>query len=132
KDARALVRPDAGGQPVRRVVRLFHSLVRSPERENREHRAEYLFPRYAVRLRHIGEKRRREPESALGQDALGLVQLGAFFTPRLDQALDLFQLGARVDGADVGVLVKWVAQATGREPSLQLLKQRLGNRLLHQ
>src|SRR5204863_3569 len=61
EDARALLRPDAGGQPVRRVVRLLDRLVGRAEREHREHGAEDLLLRDPVTLRHVREHRRREP-----------------------------------------------------------------------
>src|SRR5207245_8681340 len=81
-------------------------------------------------LRHVGEKGRREPEAPSWQHTFRLVELGALLDPRLDQALDLLELSARADRSDVGVLVERVAQAQRREPSLQLLEQRLGDRLL--
>src|SRR4029077_3232695 len=63
QDQRALLGPDPGGQPVRRVVGLLYRLGRRPEREHREHRAEDLLPGDAVRLGHAGEHRGREPEA---------------------------------------------------------------------
>src|SRR5207244_9003297 len=132
QDSRALVRPHAGGKAVRRVVRLLDCLIRRAEGEYREHRPKDLFAGDAVRLRHVGEQRRREPEPALGQQALGLIELGAFFDSRLDEALDLLQLRPRADRPDVGVLVERVAQAQRGAPWLQLVQQRLRDRLLDQ
>src|SRR4029453_7133530 len=50
QDLRALVAPDTGRQPVRRVVRLLDRLGRGPERQHRQHRAEDLLAGDPVRL----------------------------------------------------------------------------------
>src|SRR3954453_23581043 len=55
EDALALLRPDAGAQSVRRVVRLLDRLVRRAEREDGQHRAEDLLLRDAVALCDVRE-----------------------------------------------------------------------------
>src|SRR3954468_19449704 len=77
EDAGALLRPDPGAQPVRRVVRLLDRLVGRAERQHREHRPEDLLLRDAVALRDVREDRRREPVTLLRQSARRLVDLGA-------------------------------------------------------
>src|SRR5215472_3104239 len=77
EDARALLGPDPGAQPVRRVVRLLHGLVRGSESEDREDGAKDLFLRDPVALRDVREDGRREPVALLGEDAGRLVDLSA-------------------------------------------------------
>jgi hypothetical protein len=60
-----------------------------------------------------------------------LEDLRAFLDARFDELLDLLQLRFRVDGADIGVLVERVAEPERAEAELQLLQQRLRDRLLH-
>ena len=71
-----------------------------------------------------------EPVALLGQPARRLVDLGALLLPARDELLDLLELLLRVDRADVGVLVERIADAQRRQPPLQLLDQRLVDRLL--
>ncbi len=130
EDPRALLRPDAGREPVRRVVRLLDRLVRRAERQHREHRPEDLLLRDPVALRDVREDGRHEPVALLRQAARRLVDLGALLLPALDELLDLLELLPRVDRADVGVLVERVADAQGRQPPLQLLDHVLVDRLL--
>src|SRR4051794_19048665 len=101
EDARALLRPHARAQPVRRVVRLLHRLVGGTEREDAEHGAEDLLLRDAVALRDVREDRRREPVALLGEAARRLVDLGPLFLACGDELLDLLELHARVDRADI-------------------------------
>src|SRR3984885_2559928 len=55
EDPGALLGPDSGGQPVRRVVRLLHRLPRSTEGQYGQHRTEDLLAGDPVRLGHPGE-----------------------------------------------------------------------------
>src|SRR5579884_3833073 len=130
EDARALLRPDAGAQPVRRVVRLLDRLVRRAEGEDGEDGAEDLLLGDPVALRDVGEDGRREPVALLGERARRLVDLRALLLARGDELADLLQLGGGVDRAHVGVLVERVADAQGREAPLQLRDERLVDRLL--
>src|SRR5437868_8181041 len=111
EDARALLRPHAGGEAVRRVVRLLDRLLGRAEGEHAEDGAEDLFLRDPVALRDVGEDRRRKPVAALGEPARRLVDLGALGAPCSDELLDLLELLTRVDRADVRVLVERVADA---------------------
>src|SRR5262249_34478082 len=132
EDPRALLRPYPGRQAVRRVVRLLERLLRRAEGEDREHRPEDLLARDPVRLAHAGEEGGTEPEAALREAAFGLVDLGALLDPRRDELLDLRELRRRVDGADVRVLVERVAHPKRAQPLLQLVEDRLEDRLLHE
>ena len=67
QDPRALVGPDAGRQPVRRVVGLLDRLGGRAEGQHRQHRAEDLLAGDPVGLGDAGEDRRREPEAVVGQ-----------------------------------------------------------------
>ena len=130
QDPRALVGPDPGRQAVRRVVRLLDRLLGRPERQHRQHRPEDLLARDPVRLGDVREQRRAEEVAALGQVAGRLVHLGALGQAGRDELGDLLELGPRVDRADVGVLVERVADPDRREAVLELLDQRLDDRLL--
>src|SRR4051794_25391858 len=130
EDARALLRPDAGAEPVRRVVRLLDRLVRRAEGEDGEDRAEDLLLRDPVTLSDVREHGRREPVALLGQDAGRLVDLGALLLPGRDELADLLELRGGVDGPDVGVLVQWIADPQRREAALELRHERLVDRLL--
>src|SRR5437763_9223280 len=94
EDARALLRPDAGGEPVRGVVRLLDRLVRRPEGEHAEHRAEDLLLRDPVALRHVREDRRREPVALLGETARRLVDVRSLVAADGHELFDLVQLRA--------------------------------------
>src|ERR687888_467268 len=132
ENARALLRPDARAEAVRRVVRLLDRFLRCAEGEDREDGAEDLFLRDPVALRDVREDGGREPVAALGEAARRLVDLRALLLAGRDQLRDLVELLLRVDRADVGVLVERVADAEGRESPLQLLDDRLVDRLLHE
>ena len=132
EDARALLRPDAGAEAVRRVVRLLDRLLGRAERQHREHRAEDLLLRDAIALRDVREDGRREPVALLRQAARRLVDLGALLLAGLDELPDLLELHLRVDRADVGVLVERIADAQRLEAALQLLDERLVDRLLRE
>src|SRR6266496_1668681 len=97
EDARALLRPDACAETVRRVVRLLDCLVRRAEREDRQHGTEDLLLRDPVALRHVGEDGRHEPVALLGEAARRLVDLGALLLAGRDELLDLLELLLRVD-----------------------------------
>src|SRR6478672_6330643 len=60
EDPGALLRPDPGAQPVRRVVRLLHRLFRRAEGEDGEDGAEDLLLRDPVALRDVREHGRHE------------------------------------------------------------------------
>src|SRR6266508_4460054 len=111
EDARALLRPDARAEAVHRVVRLLDRLVRRAERQHAQHRTEDLLLRDPVALRDVREDGRREPVALLRQAARRLVDLRSFVASRLHELFDLVELHARVDRADVGVLVERVADA---------------------
>src|SRR3954471_2787280 len=132
EDARAFLRPDPGAQSVRCVVRLLDRFLGRAEGQHRENRAEDLFLRDPIALRDVREDRRREPVALLGQAAGRLVDLSALFLARRDELFDLLELLARVDRADVGVLVERVADTERRQSPLQLLDQRLVDRFLHE
>src|SRR4029079_1072843 len=57
-------------------------------------------------------------------------EVGALGFAGLDELRDLLELLLRVDRADVGVLVERVADPDRREAVLELLDQRLDDRLL--
>src|SRR5581483_10984879 len=96
EDARSLLRPDAGAQAVRGVVRLLHRLLRRPEREHAQDRPEDLLLGDPVALRDVREDGRREPVALLGEPAGWLVDLGALFLAGGDELLDLLELHPRV------------------------------------
>ena len=81
-------------------------------------------------LGDVREQRRAEEVAAVGQVAGRLVHLGALGDAGRDELGDLLELGLRIDRADVGVLVERVADADRREPVLELVDQRLVDRLL--
>ena len=81
-------------------------------------------------LGDVREERRAEEVAAVGQVARGLVEVGALGLARLDELRDLLELGLRVDRPDVGVLVERVADADRRQAVLELLDERLDDRLL--
>src|SRR6185437_972799 len=100
------------------------------ERQHTEDRAENLLLGDAVALRDVREDGRREPVALLREAARRLVDVGALLAAARDELLDLLQLHARVDRADVGVLVERIADAQRRQPLLQLLDERLVDGLL--
>src|SRR5439155_26030385 len=104
--------------------------LRGAEGEDAEHRSENLLLRDPVALCDVREDGGREPVALLREAARGLVDLGALVLAGLDELLDLLELHRRVDRADVGVLVERVADAKRLEPPLQLLDERLAERLL--
>src|SRR5688572_28502155 len=65
EDARALLRPDAGAEAVRSVVRLLDCLLRRAEGEHGQHRPEDLLLRDPVALRDVREDGRDEPVALL-------------------------------------------------------------------
>src|SRR4051794_7240998 len=132
EDARALLRPDAGAEAVRRVVRLLDRLLGRAEGQDREHRPEDLLLRDAVALRNVREDGRREPVAPFGEPAGRLVDLRPFLLAGLDELADLVELLLRVDRADVGVLVEWVTDSQGRQTSLELVDDGFVDRLLHE
>ncbi len=132
EDPGALLGPDPGRQPVRRVVRLLDRLGRGAEGQHRQHRPEDLLAGDPVRLGDPGEDRRGEPEAAFGQLARRRPALRALGVAGVGQLADALQLRRRVDRADVGVLVQRVADAQLRHPALERRQHRLGDRLLHQ
>ena len=83
-------------------------------------------------LGHVGEQRGAEEVAALGQVAGGLVHLGAFSLAGSNQLGDLLQLGAAVDRADIGVLVERIAHPDRRQPVLEPVDERIGDRFLDQ
>src|SRR6476661_1149168 len=117
EDARAFLGPDPGAQAVRRVVRLLDRFLWRAERDHRENRAEDLFLRDAIALRDVREDRRHEPVALLGQAARRLVDLRSFVLAGLDE---------------LGVLVERIADTQRRQSALQLLDDRLVDRLLHE
>src|SRR4051794_29411898 len=132
EDARSLLGPNSRAQSVRRVVRLLERFLGRAERQHGEHRPEDLLLRDAVALRDVREHRRREPIALLGQSARRLIDLRAFLLPARDELPDLLELHRRVDRADVAVLVERIADAQRLEAPLQLVDERLVDRLLHE
>src|SRR6266508_2766895 len=130
------IRPDdAGAQALGHpedARALLDRLVRRAERQHAQHRTEDLLLRDPVALRDVREDGRREPVALLRQAARRLVDLRSFVASRLHELFDLVELHARVDRADVGVLVERVADAQRLQPPLELLDQRLVDRLLHE
>src|SRR6476619_4772037 len=120
EDARALLRPDAGREPVRRVVRLLDRLLRRTEGEDGEHRAEDLLLGDPGALGDVREHGRREPVALLRQAARRLVHLGALLGAGRDKLADPVELHARVDRAEVGVLVQRVADTDRAQTALEL------------
>src|SRR2546430_6941740 len=105
ENPRALLRPDAGAEAVRRVVRLFERFLGRAERQDREHRAEDLLLRDPVALRDVREHGRDEPVALLRQPAGRLVDLRALLLAGRDELPDLLELLFGVARTDVGVLV---------------------------
>src|SRR5205823_3186185 len=93
---------------------------------------EDLFLRDAAGLGDAGEEGGTEPEPAIGNAARRLEHLRAFFDAALHELLNLLQLRARVDCADVGVLVKRIADAQRADAVAQLADDRLDDRLLNE
>src|SRR5205085_10408842 len=91
EDARALLRPDAGREPVGGVVRLLDRLLRGAEGQRREYGPEDLLLGDPVALRHVGEDRRREEVALLREAARRLVDLGALLLPARHELLDLVE-----------------------------------------
>src|SRR6266852_67454 len=102
------------------------------ERQHGENGAEDLLLRDPVALRDVREHGRHEPVALLGEAARRLVDLRALFLARLDELRDAVELHLRVDRADVGVLVERVADTERLEAALQLLDERLVDRLLRE
>ena len=95
--------PDPGRQPVAGAARPFDRLGRGGERRHGQHRPRQLGAADAVRVRHVGEHRRREPEAVVGQQAGRRPAPRSLRLARGGQLGDLVQLGAGDDRADVGV-----------------------------
>src|SRR6202163_911805 len=95
EDARALLRPDAGREPVGGVVRLLDRLLRRAEGQRREHRPEDLLLRDPVALRHVRENGRWEEVAALREAARRLVDLRSLLLPARDELRDLVELTPR-------------------------------------
>jgi hypothetical protein len=83
-----------------------------------------------VALGDVREQRRPKEVAPVREVAGGLVEVGALGLAGLDELRDLLELLAAVDRADVGVLVERVADPDRREAVLELLDQRLDDRLL--
>src|SRR5438445_4373091 len=132
ENPRALLRPDAGAEPVRRVVRLLERFLGRAERQDREHRTEDLLLRDPVALCDVREDGRDEPVALLRQAAGRLVDLRALLLAGRNELLDLLELLLGVDRADVGVLVQRISDSQRGEPALELLDHRLVDRLLYE
>src|SRR5687768_2335143 len=131
EDARALVGPDSSGEAVHRVVRLFDGFFEGAEGEHAQHRAKDFFARDTVALGDTGEYRRLEVEPLRWKVAHGgLIQLGAAANSGIDKLTDAIELRARVDRADVGVLVERIADAQHIDPAFELRHEELGDRFL--
>src|ERR1051325_7312084 len=112
EDLGALVRPDARGQAVGRVIGAADGFFGGTEGQDREHRAEDLFAGDHVAGLHAAEEARAAPVALFRQRrTVDLVQLGALFGAGLEEVVDAVKLGLAVDGADVGVLVERIAYA---------------------
>src|SRR5262249_26301206 len=131
-DERTPFRPDPPTEGQRRGVCLLDRLLPAAGPQEREDGTEDLLLGDAVALSDVGEDRRREPVSLLRKPAGRLVDLGALLGAGGHELLDLLELLLRVDRADVGVLVERIADAERREPALELLDDRLGDRFLYE
>src|ERR1051325_10168696 len=113
------------------VLRTGRRLIRTSDTARAPRRAP-PHRREPIALRDVGEHGRHEPVALLRQAARRLVDLGALLLPATHELLDLLELRARVDRADVGVLVERIADAQGLQPPLQLRDDRFVDRLLHE
>ncbi len=130
---RALLAPDARGKPIGRVIGLGDRLGRRAERGHREHRPEHLDAAQRVGLGDVAEQARPQEVARVRQrDVLRLEVTPALALAGFDQAPDLVELGARVDRADVGVLVERVAHAQLAHARLELVEHACGHRFLDQ
>src|SRR5439155_4202713 len=107
----AFIGPDPCAQPIRRVVGTLESFLWCAKGHDAEDRAEDFLLRNAAGHRHAREEGWRIPVAARRQGTLRLLELRAFLHSALHQRADFFQLRPRIDGADVGVFVEWVADA---------------------
>ena len=81
-------------------------------------------------LCHAGEDRRGEPETAFGNLARCRPTLSTLGVADRGELLDAGELRGRVDGANVGVLVEWIAQTQGCHPALEAFEHVVINTLL--
>ncbi len=125
-------RPDAGRQPVRRVVGQRNRLLRGPEGHRNQHRTEDLHLGDGGGGSDIGEEGRRE-EIALGWAGPGwLPHLCALLDALRHQSLDPLQLDGRDDGADVDRFVERIADAQRLHPFAQSGNETFFHAFLHQ
>ena len=96
-------------------------LLGRAECHDREDRSEDFLAGDTVARGHAGKKTGSEPESLGGQLAVRLRQLRSFRHAALDEFADAAKLFARIDRADVGILVERIADtqqcATGARVS---------------
>ena len=79
---------------------------------------------------HIGQQCRRIPVTPGWKQAAGLLQFCALADTALDQGLDLLQLHSGIDRANIGVLVKRIADTQGLNAVAQFAKHRTVNAFL--
>ncbi len=132
KDLASLVAPDASGQPVRRVVGFRNGFRWGAEREYRKHRPEDLLSRDPVAGLHTGEDCRGEPEAVFRDVAGSGPALGSLGLTDVGQDADALKLFARIDRADVRVLVERIAEAQRLQTFLEPVNYFVVHVLLHQ
>ena len=98
---------------MRSVVGALDRFLWRAESHYAQERAENFLACDAMRRSHAGEKARRIPVTFFRQPESWLDQLRAFLQPALDQVANFIQLPARIDRADVGILVERIGDAKG-------------------
>ena len=111
----AFVGPHAGAEAVGGVVGAFDGFFGGAEGEDAEDGAEDFFLRDAVTHGDVGKEAGGEPVAFGRERAGGLFEFATFGDAAGDEGADFVELGAGVDGADVGVFVEGVADAEGLE-----------------
>src|SRR5690606_17762752 len=101
-----VLRPDARGEAVARVVGEIHGLLRRAEGEADDDRTEDLLLRDRRGGRDVGEQRRRVVPALLGNRPARLEAVRAVGLALLGETLDLAQLHGRDDRADVDALAE--------------------------
>ena len=83
-------------------------------------------------LRHAGENRGRHEETLRRQTARRLPHFRPFLHPGVEVAQDRLELGARHNGAHIGVLVQRVAHAQDAQTALEFGHDGVRHGLLHE
>ena len=106
-----VLRPQAGGETVARVVGELDGFVRRAEGHQRDDGAEDLDPRHGAGRLDVGQQRGRIEPALLGAAPRRLPQRRALLLALLDQRADALELHRGDDGPDVDRLVERVADA---------------------